>query len=340
MPRVGKHPLKVTGMVDHVTPAPITIVTIVYIPMQEGYWENSLAVLKKFFESLMAHTPSPFDVMVFDNGSCKEVKDYLIELQREGKIQYLILSIVNLKKLGALDFLLSTAPGEIIAYADSDVYFLPGWLESSLDILNTYPEAGKVTACPLLVGDATRFSAYLQASQDSSIEVQSGLLIPDQFILAHQLSLGESEKRISIRSEERIDVLLNRRGCKAFLSGADFQFVIKKEVAEKMLPLVIEDPKDYYDPIYSPILEKKLDAAGYWKLTTPDYLVHHMGNNLPDLDKEIPWAQNYQKRINDNYLNTTLPKKKTKIYSRIIKIDIIRRFLKKLHTTTYKLLYD
>lgn len=340
MPRVGKHPLKVTGLVDQIKFAQITFITIVYIPLQEGYWANSLVVLKLFFESLLANTPPPFDVMVFDNGSCKEVQDYLLDLHRCGKIHFLILSTTNLKKLGALDFLLSTAPGEYIAYADSDVYFLPGWLESSINILKVFPEAGKVTALPLVGGDATRSPAYQRASQDSSIEIQTGLLIPDRFFLAHQLSLGEPEDKVSVRSKDRIDVLLKRSGCETFLTGADFQFVIKKEVVNKILPLHIDDLKDYYDPIYSPVLEKKLEAAGFWLLSTPDYLVHHMGNKIPDLDEEVPWITQRIDVTNNYKLNLNKPVIKKKLFSRIIKTRIVRKLLHTLHTGAYKLLYE
>ncbi len=97
-------------------------------------------MLKLFFDSLYANTGQPFDMMVFDNGSCEEVQDYLLDLKHNGKIQYLIFSQQNLKKLGALNFLLSAAPGEYIAYADSDVYFLQGWLDESLKVLAAFPE--------------------------------------------------------------------------------------------------------------------------------------------------------------------------------------------------------
>ena len=34
----------------------------------------------------------PFDLMVFDNGSCPEVREFLVKEKEEGRIQYLILS--------------------------------------------------------------------------------------------------------------------------------------------------------------------------------------------------------------------------------------------------------
>ena len=66
------------------------------------------------------------------------------------------------------------------------------------------------------------------------------------------------------------------------------------------MPLVITRDEDYYDPIYSPILEKKLDENGWWQLSTIDYLIHHMGNQIPDFEAELPWIKNLYSKPNDN----------------------------------------
>ena len=333
MPRVGRHPLKDRGLVvEEPKIRPITVTTITHVPMMEGYWANSREVLELFFESLYKNTDLKFDLMVFDNSSCKEITDYLTKLKEEGIIQYLVLCSTNFRKLAALNYLLQAAPGEFIAYADSDVFFLPGWLKSSVKILETFPEAGKVTALPLMSGNATNFPAFVKASQDPSIEIQKGTLIPDHFIAAHQMSLGESEGKFSVRAKDRIDVLIKRNECSAYLAGADFQFVMRRDIISKVLPLRIENPDDYYDPIYSPILEKKLQALGYWQLCTPDYLVHHMGNQIPNLADELIWLQagsySKEKKIEK-------PSRKSWRHS-----TVVRKFFKRINVFTYKMLFE
>ena len=67
----------------------------------------------------------PFDLMVFDNGSCAEVRDFLVKEKEEGRIQYLILSEKNMGKGGAWNVMLAGAPGEIIAYTDCGRFILP-----------------------------------------------------------------------------------------------------------------------------------------------------------------------------------------------------------------------
>ncbi len=341
MPRIGKHPLKTKSFVPEVTYKDITVSTIVYIPSLEGYWREALEILKLFFNSLYQNTTLPFDLMVFDNGSCSEVRNYLTELHNRGKIQYMVFSEQNLRKLGALDFLLSAAPGEYIAYADSDVYFLPGWLEESIKVLKTFPEAAKVTALPMVGGDSTRFPEF-QEIKKTNIVTRTGKLIPDKYITAHQSSLGETDEAYANRTKDRNDVILTRKGIEVLLSGADFQFTIRKKAVFDVIPLKIQEPSEYYDPIYSPVLEKRLADLGYWRLCTSGYFVHHMGNHIPNFKEELPWIDHssfekqYQKKPDENAHSVN----KNKFVSRITHTRILRKLLQKLHTISYRLLYD
>jgi len=341
MPRIGHHPLKITGLKDDFRPQKITIATITHIPQLSGYWAESLSVLRIFFNSLFDSTAQPFDLMVFDNASCVEVQNYLVGLHQEGKIQYLTLSEHNLKKLGALNYLLSTAPGDYVAFADSDVYFLPGWLDASLKILDVFPEAAKVTALPLVGGNKTLLYAgnVKQAQSDLTISLKTGELIEQEYIDAHRISLGKTSDQYQIYLANRKDVLLTRKGVSAYLTGADFQFTITRQAIQKALPLVVENPDEYYDPIYSPVLERKLEAAGLWHLSTPDYLVHHMGNHVPDLSLELPWLRLEKDKL---FHNTEHPKKLASfsLLSRLRQNRIIRKIMNKLHLWSYRFLYD
>ena len=335
MPRIGRHPLKEKSIKKfQLKPKAITITTIVYIPSMSDYWSNSFDVLKLFFESLLKNTQPVYDLMVFDNGSCKRIIEYLIDLRDKGIIQYLILSDKNYRKLGALNFLLQSAPGKYISYADSDVFFLPEWLNKSLNILEKFPKAGKVTALPIVGGDTTVISrqSYLEALNDEKIKVETGKIVKDKYILAHLKSLGREIKNIS--SNDRKDTLLIKKEINALLSTADFQFTIKKDAVKDVLPLVITSDEDYYDPIYSPILEKKLDEYGWWQLSTMDYLIHHMGNQIPDFEAELPWVNNFDF---NSYNNIELFKQKSKKIA--IQSTFIRKIIKKVHTWSYQKLY-
>ena len=144
--RIGQNPAKYINQVTQ--PARVTVAVLNYIPFLSGYYAEMLDVLKICLSSIWENTEPPYDLLVFDNGSCEEVRQYLQQELASGHIQYLILSEKNLGKGGAWNMILAGSPGEIIAYADNDVLFYKDWLPHSLEILENYPQSGMVTARP------------------------------------------------------------------------------------------------------------------------------------------------------------------------------------------------
>ena len=144
--RIGQNPAKTITSVSK--PERITVAVLNFIPFTSGFYAESLEVLNACLTSCKNEAGLPFDLMVFDNGSCIEVKEWLLEKQNNGLIDILIFSDKNLGKGGAWNQIFGGAPGEIIVYSDSDVLFYPGWLTSSMELLEKYPKAGMVTARP------------------------------------------------------------------------------------------------------------------------------------------------------------------------------------------------
>ncbi|MGI6740044.1 MAG: glycosyltransferase family A protein [Brevefilum sp.] len=350
MPRVGRHPLKGVHEIGEFT-KDITITTIIHAPTLGGYWKNYLDILDLFFSSLYRSTELPFDLMVFDNASCPEVKEYLLNMQDSGKIQCLTLSKYNLRKTGALNFLLSTAPGDFVAYSDCDVYFLPGWLENSIEILNTFPKAGKITAIPVAMNTSSdafqKFfqNAVAEAVHDISIEVFTGSLVADGFINAHAASLSEPAEQYLSRLGDRKDYLIRKSGVDAFISGADFQFTMPKRVLQAILPFNYEIFPVKGDAIYQGILEQNLAEKGYWQLSSTNYSVHHLGNQIPDFSKELPWLDpaSFPSGVNPEINQLTSKNKINRerpLSHRLISNRFTRKFLKKIYLYLYKILYE
>jgi glycosyltransferase involved in cell wall biosynthesis len=142
--RIGKAPTRQSEL-DY-EPARVTICILVCIPNQLGYYSQRLEILKVCLASIFNHTPAEaYDLMVFDNASCREVVEYLQKLHEEGVIQYLHLSRANIGVINADRMMWPSAPGQIVAYSDDDVYFYPGWLEDHLEVLETFPNVGMVS---------------------------------------------------------------------------------------------------------------------------------------------------------------------------------------------------
>lgn len=271
--RVGQNPAKSIESVPQ--PQRVTVALVSYIPFLSGYYAQGLDVLKTCLGSLWESTQTPYDLLVFDNASCEEVRQFLIEAGRQGRIQYLVLSDKNVGKGGAWNFIFQAAPGEIIAYADSDVLFRPGWLERSLEILAAYPQAGMVTARPMRTPEAFYTSTLEWASLQPDVTLERGSFLPWETYLEHVLSLGTSEEQAREWYGSRQDIRLTRQGVSAHVSAAHFQFTAPKSVLARFVPFEMERPMGQVRS-----LDEQMNAAGYLRLTTCEPLVKHLGNNL------------------------------------------------------------
>ncbi|MCI0551613.1 MAG: glycosyltransferase family 2 protein [Anaerolineae bacterium] len=188
--RKGQNPAKFVK--DVARPERITVALLNYIPFLSGFYAETLDVLKVSLESMRKDAGLPFDLMVFDNGSCAEVRDFLVNEKEEGRIQYLILSEKNMGKGGAWNVMLAGAPGEIIAYTDADVLFSPKWLSRSVEILETFPNVGMVTARPFRTPPEFYESTLKWARENAKLE--EGQFIPWETFLEFNLSLGQTEE--------------------------------------------------------------------------------------------------------------------------------------------------
>lgn len=337
MPRVGQNPMKWMDNVHQ--PQKVTVTTVVHIPVMEGYWQESFEVLKLCLQSMRSTTSVPFDLMVFDNGSCQAVVDYLVRLKEAGFIQYLMLSDSNLGKVGAWNFLFQAAPGDIVSFCDSDVYFLDGWLEESIKILENFPKAGIVTAVPIAGGDQSTLPTTQMAYKDTTVSIKTGKFICDEFIKAVVRSIGRGEDEVNRRNSgpERVDVLIKSKGAEAFATASHFQFTTRKMILDQLFPVKSElllggDTQ----------FDNEMVSLGFWRLSTKDYLVHHMGNRVPDFRIELPWLD-----LDENQFvpaRNTLEKHQNiarkKFLFRMTRNRYVRWLLKKINILSHRLLYE
>lgn len=271
--RVGQNPAKFVEGVAR--PERITVCLLCYVPALQGYYAQSLEVLKRCISSLLENTDLPHDLLVFDNGSCPEVREYLHQAHSGGSIQYLYLSERNLGKGGAWNLIFAGAPGEIVAYCDSDVGFRPGWLGGCLRVLEGFPNVGMVTGRPLRTKPEL-FGATLDwAGSEKEATIERGEFTPWDTILEFDLSLGQSESEIRRRFESTLDVKLTYRGVEALAGASHFQFVGYKHRLAGLGPLEMDRPMGQVRQ-----LDERIDAAALLRLCTPEPYVDHLGNTL------------------------------------------------------------
>ncbi len=271
--RLGQNPAKFVGEVHK--PERITVSVLTYIPFLSGYFATYLDVVKACLRSIWQNTDLPYDLMVFDNGSCKELIDFLMVAHEQGQIQYLVLSKENLGKGGAWNAIFSSAPGEIIAYSDSDALFYPGWLGKSMAILESYPKAGMVTSRPFRTREHLMTATIRWAEEQPGVKFEKGRFVPWETFREFDMSLGQEEAEVRERYENTQDFRVTYRGVVAHLGASHWQFLARKDVLQQFLPFSMDRPMGQVLK-----LDEGINDAGYLRLMTTEPLSMNMSNSV------------------------------------------------------------
>lgn len=275
----------------------VTLATITFIPFLSGYYAQAMDVLRLCLGSLRAHTDVQCELFVFDNGSCEEVRSYLINELEEGRIDYLFLSKENLGKAGAWNILFEAAPGEIIAFCDSDIFFNSGWLQEHLRILKAFPNVGMVTGLPIRQQvDVFTRTGLLKAQADSRIVIEKGDYISEEAMVSYCAGVDRDFETYRRDIADVEDVRLQIGDVRAFLGACHFQFVAYKSVLRSLLPLraeILLDGSSKAEGSESEF-DQKMEPRELLRLSTQDVFVHHLGNTLtPEWQ---PWLERFGAR--------------------------------------------
>ncbi len=313
--RIGQNPAK--SVKEVAVPKKVTVAVLSYIPFLSGFYAQTLEVLRHCLGSIWENTTDvEHDLLVFDNGSCQEVIDFLLKAKKEQKIQYLILSEKNLGKGGAWNIILSGSPGEIIAYADSDVLFYPGWLRRSIEILETYPNVGMVTSRPFRTPEQYSSRTIEWAKNTPEADFRVGNFISWEDFSSFVMSLGTSEEQARFWWEGGGDMRLNYKNVPAQIGASHWQFVAKKSVLQEFLPFDMSRPMGQVR-----MLDERMNEAGYLRLMTAEPLAQNMSNQVPAFLGGKPVAQEVDKTSFKKRLLNLKPVKQVLLgmYDRIFK---------------------
>jgi hypothetical protein len=272
--RIGQNPAKSANQVA--LPERITVAVLNYIPHVSGFYAEGLEVLKACLKSARRDAGQPFDLLVFDNGSCPEVQNELVQMHQTGEIQFLLLSEKNLGKGGAWNIIFTGAPGELIAYADSDVLFSPGWLAKSVEILETYPNVGMVTARPFRTPEKYSSATIDWAQATPAADYQVGQFLTWEEFSSFVLSLGTSLEVTEGYYRDDHDLRVNYHNVPAQIGASHWQFLTRKSTLQQFLPFSMDRPMGQVRQ-----LDQRMNETGLLRLMTADCLAQNMSNTLP-----------------------------------------------------------
>ena len=278
-------------------------------------------MLKASLESMRKDAGLPFDLMVFDNGSCEEVREYLVNEQEEGRIQYLILSEKNMGKGGAWNVMLTGASGEIIAYTDSDVLFSPNWLKRSVEILEAFPNVGMVTARPFRTPPEFYETTLKWARANATLE--EGQFIPWETFLEFNLSLGQTEEENRKVYAETKDWRIQYKGVTAMAGASHWQFTAYKSTLQQFLPFEMDKPMGQVRQ-----LDKRMNDAGLLRLMVSDPLAMNMSNTLGYLRGELGGGKKQK------------VKSKAGLAKRVLEIGLVKKSLLAVYNKIFSWYYS
>jgi len=339
MTRIGINPAR--RKTSKYKPSRVTATVLTYIPDLSGYFKQRLDILQLTLTSLQKNTNVPFDLMVFDNGSCGEVVKYLQEQQHNGVINFLLLAKENIGKIGALRIMFNAVPGEIVAYSDDDIFFYPGWLEAQLQILEAFPNVGMVSGIP--VRNASKHANHslekLLQQPPPQISVSLERRIPDQWEIDWAQSTGRDPKKHIESTQNEKDIVLKTkknnsdRTIEAIGSANHFQFIAPKNVITRALPTV------WRGNLMGSMLEmdEAVDALGYLRLATVDRFTRHIGNVLSG--EVVDEARTFGINLHNEIVETAKDTQKTGRHW-IFVIPGARRFLTYIYNHIFEILYQ
>lgn len=248
------------------------VIIPVYIPNHEGYFKDSFQILKYCLESLLKTIHLKTFITVVNNGSCREVTDYLNELYNKERIH----EIIHTANIGKLNAVLKGVVGhkfDIITVTDADVLFLNDWQKETYSVFNAFPKAGAISPTPSskVIKQYTYnilfekfFSKKLKFSEVKNREA----------MLSFASSIGNPEFYNEAHLKSYLTV--SNDNVKAVIGAGHFVTTYRGTIFNNFKNRFSNFKMGGSSEVM--FLDKPVVDQGYWRLSTEDNFAYHMGN--------------------------------------------------------------
>lgn len=248
------------------------VIVPVYIPNQENYFKDSFQILQYCLESLFKTSHSKTYFTVVNNGSCEVVKTYLNLLQTENKIH----EVIHTTAIGKLNAILKGLTGHqfpLITITDADVMFLNDWQKATYEVFEAFPKAGAICAAPsskvLKQSTSSLIVPYLFCTKLSFIKV-----VNPKAMQMFATSIGAPEFYSKTHLEKYLTI--KKKNIEAVVGAGHFMTTYRgaifDELKTRFSPYALGGTSE------GKLLDEPVNDLGYWRLSTADNYVYHLGN--------------------------------------------------------------
>lgn len=271
--RIGDNPNKFS--IEKVKHYNHQVIIPVYIPNEEGYFKDSLAVFELCVQSLLATINSSTYVTIVNNGSGKKVTDYLNTLAIENKIQ----EVIHTTNIGKINAVLKGVVGihaDIVTVSDQDIMFKENWQSATFEVFNNFENVGVVGLIPMFnlfksYSSNTIFD-YLFSKRLRFTAVKN----PSDMVKFYD-SIWSS-RHYDKKCLERYLTIQSKNGLYAVVGSGHVVASYRKSIFDSLPSSFTKDllsgesDRDYLD---LPPLK-----LGFYRLTTDENYAYHMGNGF------------------------------------------------------------
>ncbi|NMH29487.1 glycosyltransferase family A protein [Flavobacterium silvaticum] len=256
------------------------VIIPVYIPNFDGYFEEAFEIFRLCLSSVLSTSHERTYITIVDNGSCRELCEFLDAEFKEGHIH----EVIHTSNIGKLNAIFKGIVGhnmELVTICDADTLFVSGWQQETIKIFANIPKAG-------IVGIVPQMRQFNYATGPVICDnLFNGKLkfveVPDsESMMKFYDSVGwkrdypEICTKLSLGLEWSDDL-------KVLIGTGHFVSTYKRDIfkeVQSFIPFKLGGISERY-------LDHKLLEYGYWRLNTLHNYAFHMGNKVEDWLKDF-----------------------------------------------------
>ena len=254
-------------------PPDIPVVCILtHLPSEKEYHEHRWEIVTNSLKLARQNAGVDHHLLIWDNGSCKRLRKWLIDFDPDTLILSDNIGVVN-----AMRRVFGMFHDCTVVWCNDDLIYYPNWLKPQLDIFYHYPNVATVSGCVTRFYSGKQDSATLEwAQRYASLGFMD---TPIEWDIKHGESIGKRDMVNGYRGTKI--PMVKYDGVPALIGGNHCQMVCNP----RLLYPLLGETQMYMHPLFQ-TLDTGINGKGYLRLLTTERLTRHIGNVMTDDDRK------------------------------------------------------